>query len=118
MQPLITVNGVPFPEPVTYAPQLEALGSWERNANGELVGDLVGYKMKLKVTWGLLEGNKFRLLLSAVDPFFVTVQYLDPRTGGMGTGQFYAGSRSGRLALRDKNGVNYWADAAFNLIER
>lgn len=118
MDPLITVNGLAYPDPITYKPSMEPLGQWERNANGILVGDLVAYKIKLNITWGVLNGSQYQTLLAAVHPFFVTVQYLDPRTNGYSTGEFYASPRSGSLALRDEAGINWWQDVAFNLIER
>lgn len=118
MEPLITVNGIAFPAPISYKPDIEPLGSWERNANGQLVGDLIAFKTKLNLSWGLLDGAQYSLLLAAVHPFFVTVKYLDPRTNSYTTGEFYASPRSGTLALRDESGTNWWKDVAFNLIER
>lgn len=118
MEALITVNGIPYPDPVSYKPDLEPLGTWERNANGLLVGDLIGYKVKLNLGWGMLSGELYSTLLAAVNPFFVAVRYLDPRTNGYSVGEFYASPRSGTLALRDEAGVNWWKDVAFNLIER
>lgn len=116
---LITVNGVDFPDPDMYKPDLEPLGQWERNANGDLVGDLVAYKRKLNLTWGMLPGNLYQTLLSAVRPFFVTVRFYDPSAGGFATGTFYASPRSGELALiDDSDGTYWWRGVAFNLIER
>jgi hypothetical protein len=118
MDALITVNGQAYPDPVDYKPDTEPLGVWERNANGDLVGDLVAYKTKLNLNWGMLTGQQLQTLLGAVAPFFVAVQYLDPRTNGFSTGEFYASARSATLALRDDSGVNWWKDVSFNLIER
>lgn len=117
MDALITVNGLAFPDPVEYKPDVEPLGSWERNANGNLVGDLVAYKAKLNLKWGILDGTQFSLLLSAVAPFFITVRYFDPRVNGYTTGEFYASSRSGTMVYRDET-TTKWKDVAFNLIER
>lgn len=117
MEALITVNGIVFPDPVNYQPEIESLGSWERNALGDLVGDLVAYKAKLNFTWNMLTNVQYQLLLSAVNPFFITVKYFDPRNSGFTTGTFYAGPRGATLAMR-KNGEVWWKDVSFNLIER
>lgn len=117
MEALITINGVPYPDPDSYKPGIEPLGEWERNANGVLVGDLIGYKMKLTLTWGMLDGEKFQQLLAAQNPFFVTVRYFDPRVNGYSEGEFYASPRSGDMALRTPT-QTWWKGVAFNLIER
>ena len=117
MEALITVNGVAYPDPDSYKPSIEPLGEWERNANGDLVGDLIAYKAKLTMTWGVLDGEKFMLLLNAKNPFFVTVRYFDPRVNGYSTGEFYASPKSGELALRTPT-QTFWKGVAFNLVER
>ena len=117
MEALIMINGVEYPDPISYKPSIEPLGEWERNANGTLVGDLIAYKMKLQLSWGMLEGEKFQALLQAQNPFFVTVTYWDPRVNGYNTGEFYASPQSGELALRTGT-KTFWKGVAFNLIER
>lgn len=117
MEALITVNGLPYPDPDSYKPSIEALGEWERNANGKLVGDLIAYKAKLNLSWGMLDGEKFQTLIQAQKPFFVTVRYFDPRVNGYSTGEFYASAQSGEMALRTPT-ETWWKGVAFNLIER
>lgn len=117
MEALLTVNGVAFPDPVGYKVDVEPLGEWARNANGDLVGDLVAYKVKLNLSWGVLDGTKFSLLLNSNVPFFATVRYWEPRTNGFETKQFYASPQSGEIALRDSHGI-LWKNVAFNLVER
>ena len=117
MEALITINGVAYPDPDSYKPSIEPLGEWERNANGVLVGDLIAYKTKLTLSWGMLSGQQFQRLLNAQKPFFVTVKYFDPRENGYTTGEFYASPQSGELAMRTKT-ETWWKGVAFNLIER
>lgn len=117
MKALITIDGIEYPDPDSYKPSIEPLGEWERNANGKLVGDLIGYKAKLTLTWGMLDGEKFQALLNAQNPFFVTVKYFDPRVNDYTTGEFYASPRSGEMALRTET-QTWWRGVAFNLIER
>lgn len=117
MEALITVNGVEYPDPDSYKPSIEPLGEWERNANGDLVGDLIAYKIKLTLSWGMLDGEKFQMLLNSQDPFFATVRYWDPRVNGYDTREFYASPQSGELALRTES-KTFWKGVAFNLVER
>lgn len=115
---LITINGVEYPDPVTYKPGIEPLGVWARNADGYLVGDLVAFKTKLELSWGILRGDQYSTLLNGVLPFFVDVTYWDPRVNDFATSEFYASPRTGLLALVDDSGVYWWKDVSFNLVER
>lgn len=117
-EPVLQVNGVVFTGLTAYKVDVEPLGNWERNANGILVGDLIAYKAKLNLSFGVLQGQHYQMLLGAMHPFFVSVKYWDPRAAGYATGEFYASARSGTLALVDTDGTRWWKDVAFNLIER
>jgi hypothetical protein len=95
---------------------VEPLGSFERNANGLLGGDLVAVKRKISCTWKLLEGGYYGALIAAVAPFFVTVVYTLP-DGSSGTAMMYASPQSGKLVFR-KDGENFWGGVTISLIER
>ena len=115
----LIVNGIDYtPDLVGYTVNIEPIGQWERNAYGRLVGDLIAYKSKLSLSWGILKADKFSLLLNSLAPFFVTVQYDDPKSNAVATSDFYASPRTGSLAFIDTEGVNWWRDVSFNLIER
>ncbi len=117
MEPIIRINGTPFPNPSDYKVDIEPLGNFERNANGMMVGDLIAVKTKLGCSWAMLEGEYYALLINAVDPFFVKVTYLTP-SGGYETKEMYSSPQSGQLALRTGNGEYWWKSVTCNLIER
>jgi len=112
---MITINGVALPGLSTYKVDTEPIGSFERNANGKMVGDLVAIKTKLNCTWDALEGRYVDILRSAVAPFYVTVTYLD--IGGMySTKNMYTSPMSASLAFV-RGGITIWKGVTANLIE-
>jgi hypothetical protein len=116
MNPLLMINGKIFPDPDEYKMEIEPLGSFERNANGLLVGDLVAVKRKINCTWKILEGKYYSELIAAVLPFFIAVGYTLPG-GESGKAEMYVSPQSGKLIFR-KNGENWWGGVTLSLIER
>ncbi|MDR2649135.1 MAG: hypothetical protein LBB94_05385 [Clostridiales bacterium] len=114
---VLKIDGAEYPQPDAYKVDVEPVGRWERNSEGMLVGDFVAYKTKLFATWGVLSGEQLSAILGGVDTFWLTIEYLDPRTNGYSTGTFYASPRSSPLIFQ-KNGKTYWKDVSFNLIEQ
>ena len=56
-------------------------------------------------------------LSASLEPDFVVVTYLDPRTSGTTTKTFYSSSISSAVQ-RVSDGVAYWINVGFNLIEK
>ncbi len=91
---LIAGNKVKIPNELTVSVQTLDSGSSGRNANGDMVRDIIGRKTKLDVKWGPLNTAEVSLILRLIDAAFVTVRYLDPQEGGLITKTFYCGDRS------------------------
>ena len=63
-----------------------------RNANGDTVLDVINVKRKIYVTLRHTTIAEMKSFLVAVEPFQVTITYLDPKTNTMQTAQTYIGT--------------------------
>lgn len=122
---ILTVNKVAFPNPSEYGIDTEPMGMFERNAKGDLVGDYITTKVKIRCKWAYLHGTYVSMLHKAVAPFFCTVTFMD-FTGGYGTYKMYASPQSASLAWvypdsvieEDPDHEKFlWKDVSVNLIE-
>lgn len=113
---MITIGGIEFPGLSDFKIDTEPLGSFERNAKGLLVGDLIAIKTKLNCKWATLDNEYLSKLRSAAAPFFVKVKYLDT-DGSYVTKEMYPSPQSASLAFV-RDGKTVWKDVTINLIER
>lgn len=114
---LITVGGVDLPAPSDFNVGVQDISKADRNARGTMIMERIATKQKLELSWNYLSRVQLSQVLTAVQPVFVTVTYIDPVTNVSKTGTFYAGDRS--LGMLDfKNSVPRYKDVKFNLIER
>ncbi|MFW0731747.1 DUF6711 family protein [Enterococcus raffinosus] len=91
---LIAGSKVATPKELTVSIQTLDSGSSGRNANGDMVRDILGRKTKLDAKWGPLNTSEVSLILRLIDAAFFTVRYLDPQEGGLITKSFYCGDSS------------------------
>jgi hypothetical protein len=63
-----------------------------RNANGDTVLDVINMKRKIYVTLRHTTFAEMQSFLAAVEPFTVTVSYLDPKTNTLETATTYIGT--------------------------
>jgi hypothetical protein len=63
-----------------------------RNANGDTVLDVINTKRKIYVTLRHTTFAEMQSFLAAVEPFQVTVNYLDPKTNTLKTANTYIGT--------------------------
>ena len=63
-----------------------------RNAAGDTVLDVINTKRKIYVTLRHTFADEMQEFLSAIEPFQVTITYLDPRTGDTSTADTYIGT--------------------------
>lgn len=63
-----------------------------RNANGDTVLDVINTKRKIYVTLRHTTIAEMTSFLSAIEPFQVTVSYLDPKTNTLQTADTYIGT--------------------------
>lgn len=119
MSQFLIVNGVEFPCP---ARGLEIIHSQNvdagRNANGAVVGQLVGRKMwKLNnLQWNGLNAETWAMMKKAIEPFFVKVTFTGD-DNQRHTVTMYPGDTSGKpLFLNDIFYKNF-ETCKFNLID-
>ena len=63
-----------------------------RNANGDTVIDVINTKRKIYVTLRHTTIAEMTRFLSAIDPYQVTVTYLDPKTNTLQSASTYTGT--------------------------
>ena len=114
---LITVNGVALPTPSEMSIGKMDITKAERNVNGLMIIEKVASKTKLEFTWTFLTSAEVSTLLQVVSPVFFRVNFPDPQTNSIRTGDFYVGDRT--MGMLDYfNGVARYKDFAMNFIER
>lgn len=94
MEFLIAGSKVKIPKEMVVGIQTLDSSSTGRNANGDMVRDVLGKKTKLDIVWGPLNTSEVSLILRLIDPSFFTVRYMDPQEGKLITKTFYCGDRS------------------------
>lgn len=87
-----------------------------RNQNGEMVRDRVSVKIKWQLSFPPLFPTLMSRLLTAVSASSFNFTYPDPRTGTTSTGKFYVGDRTAPV-YSEMNGLPFWENVSFNIIE-
>ena len=118
----LNVNGYDFPCP-RYGFQyiISTIVDSGRNVNGAVVGQKIGrdlFKLNNMQWVGLMPETR-RMMLSALEPFYVPVTFEDYRTGQPITITMYPGDRTGKPLFADKltHMVTQDEVLSFNLID-
>jgi hypothetical protein len=114
---MIKINGTQIPTPSTYQIGIMDLSIAERVASGLLMIERIATKRKIEMSWFYLTKEQLSSLLTLVSPVFFNVEYVDPQTDGVKTGEFYCGDRAVE-AIDFRNGRIRYKNIKFNLIER
>lgn len=117
----LIVNGVEFPCP---SPDLEIIHSQNvdagRNANGAVIGQLVGRKMwKINnLHWGGLDAETWSWMKKALEPFFVKVTFTTD-DNERHTITMYPSDVTAKPLFLTEDGIHYknFVDCKFNLID-
>lgn len=117
MAATIKVNGVSLPSPTKYDWGYMDVDKSGRTASADLVRDRVATKRKIELEWHLITAEETSMILKAVKPKFIEVEFHDAELNKMVTGTFYAGDRRGAYVVF-KNGIPTNKGVAFNLTER
>jgi hypothetical protein len=112
---LITIDGEPLPDPDEYRLDAETLGGITRNAEGGLVGDIIGVKAKITAAWNAMAEADYRRLIAAAEGIFARAELYDPSSGGLVPLDVSVSGVSGRMVTR-ASGV--WWKAGLTLEER
>lgn len=106
----LKVNGYNFPPPIrgfTYT--ISTTVNAGRNANNAAIGQRVGRDLiKLdSLQWKGIDAETRKMMLRAVEPFYVPVTFEDYRTGRPTTITMYPGDRKGKP---------YWVDKLTHIV--
>ena len=88
-----------------------------RDLSGELHRNRVATKRRLDITCRPLTSAETKILLTAIMPEWVTVQYLDPQAGEV-TRTMYSNNNPATYLMRQSDGTEWWQGITFPLIER
>ena len=88
-----------------------------RGLDGTLIRDRVAIKRRLDVTCKTLTTEEAHIILTAIEPEWVTVSYTDPMSGTTLAKTMYSNNIPATIAIV-KNGVEYWTGITFPLIEK
>lgn len=72
-------------------------------------------KVKLQLAWNNISTGDASNILTAFNPEYITVEYLDPMAGAYLTKRFYVGDRSAPMY---NNTIGVWSNVSFNIIEQ
>ena len=89
-----------------------------RDLSGRLRRNRVASKVRLDITCRLLKSEEARIVLSAIKPEWVTVEYYDPEAGAVLTKTMYANNNPASFQLRQPDGTVWWSGITFPLIEQ
>lgn len=77
----------------------------------------VASKVRLDITCRPLTSAEVRVVLNAISPEWVTVQYTDPTTGSTTTKKMYSNNRTANYLINHREKGDLWTVDTFPLIE-
>lgn len=113
---MISINSVQISTPSEFSTGVLDITKSERNANGNMIIELIATKRKLELKYNYLSNADLSTLFTVISPITFTVAYPDPLTGAERSGTFYKGDRNSGMIIYE-NGVPKWKDITFNFIE-
>ena len=115
--PIETVNSASVKCPSSYTYELMDVSSADAGRTEDTNMDKmrIGQCVKLQLSWNGLTTAEVSAILTAFNPEYITVKYLDAMAGGYRTSEFYVGDRSSPLY---NSALGLWENVSFNIIER
>ena len=99
---------------------------WQRsdvdgpNAGRLMTGDQVRDRRATKIRWDVtcrgVTGQELAMLLTLIEPEFVSLRYTDPVTNTVKVGDFYANNFPVQFCFMHRDGKEYWTGLTFPLI--
>lgn len=87
-----------------------------RGQDGNLIRDRIATKIRWDVVCRPLTSAELSIILTAIQPEWVTLQYLDPVSNTIKSGQFYSNNIPATFAMKKRNGIELWTGVTFPLI--
>lgn len=119
---VLTINGVDITPYIANKgvkltrSDLDAAGAG-RALDGTLLRKRIASKIRLDVTCIPLTTAQSQIVLSAIEPEWVTVTFTDPRMGEV-TKTMYSNNVPATYLMQKADGSEYWDGIAFPLIEK
>lgn len=88
-----------------------------RTLDGTMQRGRVASKIRLDITCRPLRSEEAKIVLSAIYPEYISVEYTDPMSGQV-LKQMYSNNNPATHMLLQDDGVEWWHDITFPLIER
>jgi len=121
MVDLVSVAGVPLPEPSQYSANTSTIVDSGRNVQGYVIGSVVRHDVaKVELKWRYLTAQQWANVLSLfTNTFYNNVTFYNQATASYTTRQMYVSDRSAGMWRRHPTTgeVMGWTDCALSLVE-
>lgn len=110
-------DGVYVPVPSSYKYDIEDISNSGagRTEDGVMHKNRMGQSIALDVSWQNISTSVVAEILTAFDPEYLLITYLDAKSGTYMTDEFYVGNRSAPMYNAQKG---LWSSVSFKLIKR
>lgn len=89
-----------------------------RTLDGMLIRDRLAVKERLDITCHPLTTAELAIVMALIEPEWVSVTYISPRTGGTVTKTMYSNNIPVSFLFARPDGTEYWGGVTFPLIEK
>lgn len=115
--PIASVDGVAVRCPSVYQWELYDISDADAGRTEDTTMDKkrIGQCVKLQLRWDSVPTDAVSAILTAFNPEYISVRYLDAMRGEYRTAIFYVGDRTAPLY---NAALDLWENVAFNIIER
>lgn len=118
--PIYSVGGntnIPCPSVFEWSLQDISASTAGRTEDTVMHKERIGQAVKIQLSWNNITTAQASTILTAFNPEYIGVKYLDPKLGGYTSSEitFYVGDRSAPM-YNSKMGL--WSNVSFNIIER
>lgn len=119
MSAFLMVNGKKVKTPSKYEPVLRDISASDsgRTQDAVMHKNRVGQKWTISLGWNNPSPEETSAILTAFDPEYFDVTFINPKTNTKETRTFYAGDRSSPMKQWFVGGERY-AQVSFDIIER
>lgn len=115
--PIQSVGGATIPCPSSYTYKLSDISAPDAGRTEDTTMDKmrIGQCVHLELQWLGLTTAEVSQVLTAFNPEYISVNFLDALSGSYKTSTFYVGDRSAPLY---NAALGRWTNVSFNIIER
>lgn len=115
--PIQSVDGATVPCPSGYQYKLSDVSAADSGRTEDAIMHKmrIAQKVHLELQWQNLPTSDVSAILTAFNPEYISVNYLDAMSGSYQTKTFYVGDRS---VPSYNTALGLWSNVAFNIIEQ